>query len=617
VFLTRVKDALPRGRTLPPADFDRRHRAMLALLWILAGGLVAFALRLGTPPVHALSEGAAVAAFALAAIVGPRTRRWRSISVSVGLMTSAAVLVHVWSGRIEAHFLFFVLVGVLALYEDWVPFGLAVGYVVAEHGVMGVIDPHGVYDHPAAWASPWLWALIHGVFVLGACAAAVTSWRLNERTREHMTFQALHDPLTGLPNRTLFVDRLAIALARARRSGALGAVLFLDLDRFKVVNDSLGHHAGDEVLLAVAARLDEVLRVNDTAARFGGDEFTVLAEDFADEADVLELAERVAGAFAAPMAVAGRELALSASIGVALMGGAETPEDLLRDADAAMYRAKERGRDRIEVFDETLRERVTKRLELENDLRRAISGGELRTHYQPKVRIDTREIVGVEALVRWEHPERGLVPPGDFIPLAEETGLIIDLGAWVLRDACSRAASWDVTVSVNLSRRQLGQEDLLELVAATLAETGLPAERLCLEITESTVMRDPERSLETLRALKALGVALAIDDFGVGYSSLSQLKHLPPVDLLKIDKSFVDNLASGVEDRAIVTAILSLAGAYGMTSVAEGVEDADQVAALEALGCELAQGFLFARPQPPEAVDRLLQSGLAAATGTL
>ena len=584
---------------------------MLTVLWLLAGGLVLFALRLGAAPLHALTEGVSVAAFGVVAIAGPRSRRFRAVAVSLGLMTSAAVLVHVWHGRIEAHFLFFVLVGVLALYEDWVPFGLAVGYVVGEHGVMGVIDPTGVYDHAGAWEHPWAWALIHGIFVLGACAAAITSWRLNERTRERMTHQALHDPLTGLPNRTLFVDRLAIALARARRNHTLAAVLFLDLDRFKVVNDSLGHQAGDEVLLAVAARLDGVLRSNDTAARFGGDEFTVLIEDLGDERLVLGLAERIAAAFAEPVPVGGRDLALSASVGVAVTAGDGTPEDLLRDADAAMYRAKERGRDRIEVFDQSLRERVTRRLETENDLRRAIAEGELRTHYQPKVRIDTHEIIGVEALVRWEHPERGLVPPGDFIPLAEETGLIVALGEWVLRDACRQAASWDVTVSVNLSRRQLEQEDLVELVAATLAATGLPPERLCLEITESTVMRDPERSLETLRALKALGVGLAIDDFGVGYSSLSQLKHLPPVDLLKIDKSFVDNLVSGVEDRAIVTAILSLAGAYGMTSIAEGVEDERQAETLSALGCELAQGYLFARPQPAEALHATLAAGHA------
>ena len=615
-----VLGLLPQGSTLPAGDWQRRHRVLLGLLWIHAAGLAVFAVLRGNTVAHSLLEGCLVGAFALAAVAGGRGRRFQAVAVSLGLMVASAVLVHLWDGRTEAHFHFFVMVYILALYEDWLPFGLSFGFVVIHHGVMGALNPSDVYYAADAIAHPWRWAIVHGVFILGAGIAAVASWRLNEGTRARLDHQAVHDGLTRLPNRLLFVDRLGVALARARRTDTVHAVLFIDLDHFKVVNDSLGHSAGDEVLLEVAARLDEVVRANDTVSRFGGDEFTVLAEDLVSESAALMLAARIAESLSRPARVQSRDIALSASIGIALTRGRESAEHLLRDADAAMYLAKERGRGRVEVFDGALREQVMARLEVENDLRLAIERGELVTHFQPKVRIDTGTIVGVEALVRWQHPERGLVPPNDFIALAEETGLIFALGEWVLRDACAQAARWSgltpdgepLTVSVNLSRRQLEQPDLVEVVERALADTGLEPVRLCLEITESAVMRDLDTSISTLRRLKELGLRLAIDDFGVGFSSLSQLKHLPPVDMLKIDKSFVDNIATS-DDRAIVAAILSLAGALGLTTVAEGVEIPEQAAELSSLGCELAQGFLFARPQPPEALDAGFAAGLLGA----
>jgi diguanylate cyclase (GGDEF)-like protein len=604
---------LPQGRTLPADDWQRRHWALLTLLWVHVAGLPLFALAQGNTLGHALFEGSLVACFAVAAVLGPREQRFRGVAVSFGLIASSAELVHLWDGQIEAHFHFFVVISLLALYEDWLPFGLAFAFVVGHHGVMGAVDPESVYNHRSGWAHPWRWAMVHGGFVMSAGVAAVIGWRLNERTRARMIHQSLHDPLTGLPNRLLFLDRLAVALARARRTPTIHAVLFVDIDHFKVINDSLGHHAGDEVLVALANRLDALLRANDSLARFGGDEFTVLAEDLETEADAVALAERLVAALAEPMWLQSRHVTLSGSVGIAITRGAETADDLLRDADAAMYRAKERGRARVEIFDGALRDRVLRRLEIENDLRRALERGELCTHYQPKVRLDTGEIVGVEALARWQHPERGMIPPAEFIPMAEETGLIVPLGEWILREACCQVAAWNrrapaatpMTVAVNLSARQLEQHNLLETVADALAESGLPATQLCLEITESTVMRDVDRTIATLLELKQLGVQLAIDDFGVGFSSLSQLKRLPPVDMLKIDKSFIDGI--GAQDaRAIVAAILTLAGALELTTVAEGVEAEAQATELATLGCELAQGYLFARPQPPDQLEALL-----------
>jgi len=454
--------------------------------------------------------------------------------------------------------------------------------------------------------------------VLGACGSQVG--RVVERTRaaEALSHQALHDPLTMLPNRALFVDRLELAVTALGRSQRMLAVLFLDLDGFKFVNDSLGHDIGDVVLVRVAERLRDGLRPTDTIARFGGDEFTILCEAIQTEEEAVQVAERVAEVVSQPVELAsGGELELTASVGIAFARTPEErPETLLRDADAAMYRAKEQGRARHEVFDSTMHQKVTQRLQLATDLRRALPRCELRLYYQPQVSLADNHIIGVEALVRWQHPDRGLLGPVDFIPVAEESQLIVPLGGWVLSEACRQVARWrdefpsvNLKVSVNVSARQLGRGELMETIAGVLDETGLDPKRLCLEITETVIMGDAEFYLEALLALKVLGVSVAIDDFGVGYSSLAYLQRFP-IDTLKIDKTFVDGLDHPQSQaRAIVGAAVDMAHALDLEAVAEGVETAEQAEVLAELGCNGAQGYYFARPAPPEEVAAMLNGG--------
>ena len=422
--------------------------------------------------------------------------------------------------------------------------------------------------------------------------------------QDGLAHRVLHDPLTDLPNRALFFDRLALALARLRRHQTSIAVLFIDLDNFKVVNDSLGHGAGDRLLVELAARLRHAIRPSDTIARFGGDEFVVLCEDIHQARDAVVVGQRIVEATAAPFQLEGRDMYVTASVGVALgLDSEATPETLLRDADAAMYRAKERGPGRVEVFDEALRARIMERLDLENGLRRALRGDELRVYYQPQMSASEGRIVGVEALLRWQHPERGLLEPAHFVPLAEETGMIVEIGRWVLREACRQTAEWraaglQLDIAVNVSARQLAQPDIVEVVQEALAESGLPPNALCLEITESAVMRDPESALATLTLVKDLGVKVALDDFGVGFSSLAQLRELLPLHALKVDRSFITGIADDDRNSAIVAAVVMMATTLGVTAVAEGVETADQAAQARALGCDVSQGFFFTAPEP-------------------
>jgi diguanylate cyclase (GGDEF)-like protein len=441
-----------------------------------------------------------------------------------------------------------------------------------------------------------------------------------KRAEVALAHQALHDALTGLPNRALFIDRLKLALARSERRRAAVAVLFLDLDRFKLINDSLGHEAGDRVLVDVGTRLEEALRPGDTVARFGGDEFTALCEDVPSERAVLMIAERMTEAVGMPFALGngdgdGGETFLTASIGIAMAEGPAADgvaESLVRDADAAMYRAKERGKSRVELFDERLRERAVKRLSIESALHRALERQELVVHYQPQIDLRSGRVVSWEALVRWEHPERGLLAPADFIPVAEETGLIVVLGTWVLEEACRQAERWtslpgavaDPTMGVNLSARQLSQPDLLDVVARAVSGAGIEPSRLCLEVTESVVIEDAGDAAETLGALREMGVKLAIDDFGSGYSALSSLKRFS-VDVLKVDRAFVAGLGRDSTDGPIMAAIIDLTHALGLRAVGEGVERADQLAVLRALGCDIGQGFYFGRPQAPEVAESL------------
>ncbi|MEA3077680.1 MAG: hypothetical protein QOF60_2588 [Actinomycetota bacterium] len=421
--------------------------------------------------------------------------------------------------------------------------------------------------------------------------------------------QALHDHLTGLPNRALLADRLERNIERLRDHGRPLAVLFADVDRFKVVNDSLGHHAGDAVLREIAARLQQVVKPTDTVARFGGDSFVVVY-DADDETDALSVAQQMLQAVSHPMAVDGRELRPTVSIGMVITTDAGyRADDMLRDADAAAYRAKEQGRDRVELFHENMRAGAVARLDLEGALRVAIERDELRVHYQPVIDLATGRIDGFEALVRWQHPTKGLVPPVEFIPIAEETGLIVPLGEFVLRTACAQVAEWTrtagrrFTLAVNLSGRQLMQPDLPDLVAEVVAETGIAPHDLWLEMTESVLMEGA--AADAVAHIAGLGVQLAVDDFGTGYSSLVYLRRFP-VSLLKLDRTFVSGVGSDLQDTAIVEAVIGLAKALGLRALAEGVELPEQRDVLQSMGCDLAQGYLWSPALPAEEVEATL-----------
>ena len=431
---------------------------------------------------------------------------------------------------------------------------------------------------------------------------------------EQLTRQAFRDALTGLPNRALFMDRLSHGLTRARRRHEHVAVLFLDVDRFKVINDTLGHTVGDQLLVEVSNRLGSSLRPGDTVARLGGDEFGLLLEDVADAETAEAVALRIEAELAKPLHFEGREVFVTASIGIALSSERlGTPEEVLRDADLAMYHAKAKGKARHELFDGSMSAPALDRMDLEMDLRAAISRQEFRLHYQPIFRLDTGRIAEVEALIRWQHEKRGLLQPDAFIGLTEETGLIVPIGQWVLIEACRQARAWQIefprnpplVMSVNLSAKQFQNPKLVEEITDALNLSGLEPACLKLEITESVVMQDAPATLAKLRELKDLGVRLAIDDFGTGYSSLGYLKRFP-VDTLKIDRSFVKGLSHEGGDTAIVRAVVTVAKSLNMDVTAEGIETDQQRIELKTLGCDLGQGFLFARPSAPEHLRPLL-----------
>jgi diguanylate cyclase (GGDEF)-like protein/PAS domain S-box-containing protein len=863
--LIKLRGWLPEGSSLPDEIWARRHRTILIILGLHIPGIFFFALANHVGAAHATVEAGVVAGITGWAVATRRYRRVSTVFAALGLLTASAVLVHLSGGLIEMHFHYFVVIGLVTLYQEWWPFLVAIGYIVLQHG-FGSAVASSVFNHPEAIEHPWRWAGVHGLFITAMSATGIVNWRFNEsllrataqqkhklaeaqavahigsweldlvsgeatwsdelyrifevdpmefrpsfegllamvhpgdrgtvldavraalaerdpyvvdyrviladgterwinargaviqsdegqpvgmagtaqditdrkrseaelsqtlsllgatlestadgilvvdqtgritsynrrfvelwrlsdgvleagddeealrsvvaqvrqpeaflakvqelysqpeaeshdivefkdgrvferyskpqrvngvavgrvwcfrdvtehkrleRELEHLAF---HDSLTNLANQALFRDRVQHALSRATRHPGHLAVLFLDLDNFKTVNDSLGHAAGDELLVAVAERLRGSIRVPDTAARLGGDEFAVLIEDLTSPADATLMAERLIGALQQPFVVGGLEVFVGASIGIARNGAEMDTGQLLRNADIAMYTAKRLGKGRYEVFEPAMHAAAVERLELEGDLRRALDRAELTLHYQPVVALDTGRITGVEALARWPHPERGFLPPATFIPLAEETGLIRRLGRQVLSAACLQARRWQVThqeeltVSVNVSPRQLQGDGLLDDVTEALSASGLAASSLVLEITEGAMLQDSEAVIAKLDALKALGVRLAVDDFGTGFSSLSYLQRFP-VDILKIDRSFVAAIDAEEDKSSLVRAIVSLTRTMNLKSVAEGVESRRQSEILTALGCDEAQGYYLGRPMDPAALEAML-----------
>ncbi len=485
------------------------------------------------------------------------------------------------------------------------------------------LTPHFESEHRMLHRDgTYRWMLSRGIAIRDAdgkasrMAGSETDISGHKLAEKELLHDAFHDELTGLPNRTLFIDRLGFAIGRTKQPGNYSfAVLFLDVDRFKIVNDSLGHKTGDKLLIAIARRLKGCLRSGATVARFGGDEFAILLDDVQNVSDATRVAARIQKKLAAPFNLSGQEVFVTASIGIAPSAAeCERPEDLLHNADMAMYRAKARGKACYERFDVGMRASAVARLQLESNLRRAAEREEFRLYFQPITSLEDGVVTGAEALVRWEHPERGLISPGEFIPLAEETGLIVPIGEWVLRTACAQARAWhaaghsDLRVTVNFSARQFEHPNLAELIRTVLKETGLAASALELEITESIAMKDVDFSGEILTELSADGIHISIDDFGTGSSSLRYLKRFP-IDILKIDQTFVRDLTSDSSDAAITAAMITMAHALELKVIAEGVETEEQLAFLRSRRCDEMQGYLFSRPVPTEAFTKLLHEG--------
>jgi diguanylate cyclase (GGDEF)-like protein/PAS domain S-box-containing protein len=730
----RFGAAIPRGIALSANEWEQRHRWIIRLLWFHVPVIIVFGLVRGESATHSVLESMPTACLGILATRHGIDQRTRSMLTGLGLMVASAVLVHLSGGVTEVHFHFFVMVGVISLYQSWYPLLLSLAFVAGHHAVMGVVEPHSVFDNAEAWRAPLKWAAIHAFFVLAASAVSVASWGIveaghrrsraqleaserrfraliehssdvvtvvnragfitydspssetvlgytdrerigldgfsflheDDRVRaaealEHiganrgaiahlelrirhgdgsyrwveasitnlldepavagfvanfrdstdrkvledqLAHQAFHDPLTGLANRALLLDRIEHALENAyRKPNEELALVYIDLDDFKTVNDAFGHQAGDDLLREAADRISAGLRAGDTAARLGGDEFAIVLEGLPSREAAYEIGARVLESLQAPFETRGG-ICIDASVGIALRVGDEDAETLVRNADMAMYRAKGEGKGRFEIYQAGMHALVVDRMALRADLRRAVEANEFEPHYQPIVDLESERIIGVEALVRWNHPDRGVLPPNEFIPMAEETGLIMQIGSAVLHRACTDAAQWltelgdaaPKSVSVNLSPRQIQDPGIVADVEIALSRSGLPPSALILEITESFLLDDTESAAATLGSLKDLGVRIALDDFGTGYSSLTHLDRFP-VDVLKIDKTFVDALASSDSERAsLVGAVVNLGMMLGLHVTAEGIEGSEQLGRLRRMGCELGQGYYFAKP---------------------
>jgi diguanylate cyclase (GGDEF)-like protein len=566
------------------------------------------------PALDLLTDVAVPALGAFAASRRSLGRGARSGIAAVSLMLTSAVVVHLMNGSTEAHFHFFVMIPVVALYEDWVPFGLAVAVVLVHHGLVGTVDPKAVYDHGSAVQHPWRWAFVHAAFFASACVGAIINWKLHEEARSaeqsltaRVRHQAHHDPLTGLPNRTQLLDHAADLLADPARRKLPVAVLLVDLDRFKDVNDVLGHASGDVLLSRVGPLMATAVRDGDMLCRLGGDEFAAVL-DGADEETAIRVAKRLLELISVTMDIDGVLLNVEASVGIAVTSSLEVNDidALMQHADIAMYTAK-RARCGFAVYEADQATSTRERLNLLGEMRQALVRDEFVLHYQPKVGLPDNRLLGVEALARWQHPTRGLLQPGEFIPAAESTGLIVPFTLHVLRMALQQVSLWQdgdtpISVAVNLSPRCLAEVDLPLQILALLAMYNVEPSLLELEITENTLAHDPDRALATLTALHNAGISISIDDFGTGYSSMSYLKRLP-VSELKVDRSFVSGMLANVDDGILVRSVVDLGHNLGLTVVAEGVEDQETLDALTAVGCDVAQGFYLGRPMSSQAFD--------------
>ncbi|MCW2573361.1 MAG: Diguanylate kinase, partial [Frankiales bacterium] len=548
--LRTVGGWFPRGSTLPEAQWQVRHRAVTWLLLFHAVVFAVASLATRLPFADVLTNVSVPALGAYAASRSSLSRTARSCIAAVSLMLSSAVVVHLMNGSIEGHFHFFVMIPVVALYEDWVPFGLAVGVVLVHHGVIGTLAPTSVYDHRGAIDHPWRWAFVHAFFFASACVGAIINWKLHESARSaeqsltaRVRHQANHDALTGLPNRTQLLEHAATLLADPTLRGEPLAVLLVDLDRFKDVNDVLGHASGDVLLSRVGPLMAGAVRGDDILCRLGGDEFAAVLPR-CDEATAVAVAKRLLELISVTMDIDGVLLNVEASVGIAVTEefGDGDIDTLLRHADIAMYTAK-RARCGYQVYEADQDTATRERLNLLGEMRQALLRDEFVLHYQPKMTLPDNRLIGVEALARWQHPTRGLLSPVEFIPVAESTGLIVPFTLHVLRMALEQVSQWQdggapLSVAVNLSPRCLAEVELPGQILAMLSAYGVAPSLLELEITENTLAHDPERALATLTELHDAGIKISIDDFGTGYSSMSYLKRLP-VSELKVDRSFV------------------------------------------------------------------------------